>query len=67
VRWGDLTKSLHDNAEFPAILRGVQRFSDLGAVSKLRFSAFFNRFFKNFEGMYFAYREGILTFFLRNL
>src|SRR6058998_2922762 len=62
VHWGDLTKSLHDNAEFVAIyLRGVQSFNDLDAVSKLRFSAFLNRFFKNFQGMYFSHREGILT------
>jgi hypothetical protein len=62
VQWGDLTKSLHDNAEYPAIhLRGLQSFTDLDAVSKLRFSAFFNRFFKNFEAMYFSYLDGVLT------
>ena len=62
VQWGDLTRSLHDTAEFPAIfLRGVQSFDDLDPVSKLRFSAFENRFFKNFEGMYFSHRDGILT------
>jgi hypothetical protein len=53
---------LHDSAEFSAIyLRGVQSFSDLDAVSKLRFSPFQNRFFKNFEGMYFSCRDDILT------
>lgn len=62
VQWGDLTKSLHDSAEFSAIyLRGVQSFSDLDPVSKLRFSAFKNRFFKNFEGMYFARCHNMLT------
>jgi len=62
VQWGDLTKALHDSAEFSAIyLRAVQSFDDLDAVSKLRFSAFQNRFFKNFEGMYFSHRDGILT------
>ncbi len=62
VQWGDLTKALHENAEFTALyLRGVQSFHDLDAVSKLRFSAFQNRFFKNFEGMYYSRREGILT------
>ena len=62
VQWGDLTKSLHDNPELGAIfLRGLQSFDDLDAVSKLRFSAFFNRFFKNFQSMYFAHREGILS------
>ena len=62
VQWGELTKTLHENAEFTALyLRGVQSFHDLDAVSKLRFSAFQNRFFKNFEGMYYSRREGILT------
>jgi hypothetical protein len=62
VQWGDLTKSLHDNAEFGAIyLRGVQSFTDLDGLSKLRFSAFLNRFFKNFEGMYFSHCDRILT------
>ena len=62
VQWGDLTKALHENAEFTALfLRGVQSFHDLDAVSKLRFSAFQNRFFKNFEGMYYSRKEGILT------
>jgi len=62
VQWGDLTRSLHDNAEFAAtFLSGVQSFTALDAVSKLRFSAFFNRFLKNFEGMYFSHRDGILA------
>src|SRR5437899_10534700 len=62
VQWGELTKALHENGEFTAIyLRGVQSFHDLDAVSKLRFSAFQNRFFKNFEGMYYSRREGILS------
>ena len=62
VQWSDLTKALHENAEFAALfLRGVQSFHDLHAVSKLRFSAFQNRFFKNFEGVYYSRREGILT------
>ena len=62
VQWGDLTKALHENAEFTALyLRGVQSFHDLDAVSKLRFSAYQNRFFKNFEGMYYSQREGILS------
>src|ERR1043166_4203095 len=62
VQWGDLTKALHENGEFTALfLRGVHSFNDLDAVSKLRFSAFQNRFFKNFEGMYYSRREGILS------
>jgi hypothetical protein len=42
-------------------LRGVQSFHDLDAVSKLRFSAGQNRFFKNFEVMYHSRSEGILS------
>ena len=62
TEWGDLTCALHDSAEFSAIyLRGVQSFADLDPVSKLRFSAFFNRFLNYFEGMYLAYRDGLLT------
>src|SRR5947207_5666795 len=62
VQWGDLTCALHDSAELSAIfLRGVQSFADLDPVSKLRFSAFFNRFFNHFEAMYFSHRDGILT------
>jgi len=62
VQWGDLTNALHDSAEFSAIfLRGVQSFADLDPVSKLRFSAFFNRFLNYFEAMYFFHCDGILT------
>ncbi len=62
VQWSDLTKALHEDAEFAAIfLRGVHSFHDLDAVSKLRFSAFQNRFFKNFEAMYYARQEGVLA------
>jgi hypothetical protein len=39
VQWSDLTKALHEDAEFAAIfLRGLHSFHDLDAVSKLRFS-----------------------------
>jgi hypothetical protein len=62
VQWGDLTGSLHDNPETAAIfLRGMHSFTDLDAVSKLRFSAFFNRLINIFEGMYFSHRQRILT------
>jgi len=62
VQWGELTKALHEDGEFTTIyLRGLQSFHDLDPVSKLRFSAFQNRFFKNFEGMYYSRREGILS------
>jgi hypothetical protein len=62
VQWSDLTKALHEDGEFAAIfLRGLHSFHDLDAISKLRFSAFENRFFKNFEGMYYSRCEGILN------
>jgi len=62
AQWGDLTCALHDSAELSAIfLRGVQSFTDLDPVSKLRFSSFFNRFLNYFEAMYFSHRDGILT------
>ena|SRR5436305_11947345 len=62
VQWSDLTRSFHDNADFCAIyLRGVQSFNDLDAVSKLRFSSFLNRFFKNFQAMYFSHCDGVLS------
>ena len=62
VQWGDLTCALHDDAELSAIfLRGLQSFADLDPVSKLRFSAFFNRFLNYFEGMYFSHGDGLLT------
>ena len=62
TEWGDLTCALHNSAEFSAIyLRGVKSFADLDPVEKLRFSAFFNRFLNYFEGMYLAYRDGLLT------
>jgi hypothetical protein len=61
-QWGDLTESLHNNPEMAAIfLRGAHSFKDLDAVSKLRFSAFFNRFLNVFEGMYFSHAQGLLT------
>jgi hypothetical protein len=61
-QWGDLTCALHDNAELGAIfLRGVQSFEDLDPVSKLRFSAFFNRFLNHFEAMHFSHRDGLLN------
>lgn len=62
VQWGDLTCALHESSEFSAIyLRGLQSFEKLDAIEKVRFSAFFNRFFKNFQAMYFAHQDRILT------
>lgn len=61
VQWGDLTKTLSDNAEFGSIyLRGLQSFEKLDSIEKLRFSAFFNRFIQNFQAMYFAHQDRIL-------
>src|SRR6059058_1099049 len=61
VQWGDLTGSLHDNPETAAIfLRGMGSFAELDAVSKLRFSAFFNRLINVFEEMYFSHADGTL-------
>src|SRR5260370_41790310 len=38
VQWGDLTKALHDSAEFSAIyLRGVHLFADLHPVMYIMF------------------------------
>ena len=45
AQWGDLTKAVHDSSEFSEpYLGGVQSFSDLDGASKVRFSAFQNRF-----------------------
>src|SRR3954454_11855285 len=53
-QWGDLTSSLHDNAELAEIfISGLQSFEKLDGIAKIRFSAFFNRFMNVFEGMYF--------------
>jgi hypothetical protein len=61
VQWGDLTCALHEDADFGAVfLRGLQSFAELDAVSKLRFSAFFNRLINVFEGMYFSHADGTL-------
>ena len=60
-QWGDLTSSIHDKSDMAEIfIRGLQSFQSLDAISKVRFSAFFNRFMNVFEGMYFSHREGIL-------
>lgn len=62
AQWGDLTKAVHDSVEFSELyLRGVHSFSDLDGASKIRFSAFQNRFFHNFEGLYFSFCDGMLT------
>jgi len=61
-QWGDLTRSLHDNADVAEIfITGLQSFENLDALSKVRFSAFFNRFLNVVEGMYYSHSQGILT------
>src|SRR5438034_11512964 len=61
VQWGDLTESLHDNAETAAIcLRGMHSSTDPDAIFKISFSAFFNRLINMFERMYFSHRQRIL-------
>ena len=59
-QWGDLTESpCTIMRRLAAIfLRGLQSFADLDAISKLRFSAFFNRLINIFEGMYFSHCAG---------
>src|SRR5947207_15756279 len=62
VQWGDLTGSLHDNAETAAIfLRGMHSFTDLDPVSKLSFSACFNLLLNHLEGVSFTHCQRILT------
>ena len=51
VQWGDLTRALHESAEFTAIyLRGLESFSDLDPVSKLRFSALLQSLLQKLPG-----------------
>jgi hypothetical protein len=61
-QWGDVAAAVHNSAETAAIyLRGLDSFSDLDPVSKLRFSAFFHRLLNVFEGMYFSHCQGMLA------
>src|ERR1043166_6548878 len=61
-QWGAVAAAVHDDAETAAIyLRGMQSFTDLDPVSKLRFSAFFHRLLNVFEGMYFSHCQGMLA------
>ncbi len=59
--WDELMKSLNDSAEFASIyLRGLQSFSELDSVSKVRFSVYLGRSLRNLEGMYFHRQDGML-------
>jgi len=54
TQWSGLMISMHDSAELSEIwLKGTSDFDSLGPVSKLRFSAFFGRFLRNSEALYF--------------
>ena len=63
VQWGDLTKALHENAEFAAIyLRGVHSFHDLDRRFEARALAHFKIVSsKTSKAMYYSRREGILS------
>ena len=51
MEWGELTRALHESADFSTVyVRGVQDFAGLDGVSKLRFSAFENRFSRISKG-----------------
>jgi hypothetical protein len=61
-QWGDVTESLHNDPDMAAIfVRGAQSFKDLDTISKVRFSAFFNRLLNVFEGMHISHAQGLLT------
>jgi hypothetical protein len=61
-QWGNVTQSLHNDPELAAIfVRGTMSFKDLDTISKVRFSAFFNRLLNVFEEMYFSHAHGLLT------
>ena len=61
AQWSDLVKSAQENREFAVLfLQGVRSFDGLDAPDKLRFSAFFTRYTRNFEGMFIYYRDGAL-------
>ena len=61
AQWGDLVKTAQESREFAEVfLRGMQSFQGLDGPDKLRFSAFFTRYTRNFEGMFIYYRDGAL-------
>jgi hypothetical protein len=61
AQWSDLVKPAQENREFAEVfLRGMQSFDVLDATDKVRFSAFFTRYTRNFEGMFIYYRDGAL-------
>ena len=61
AQWGDLVKSTQDSGELAAILlAGIRSFQSLDPVAKLRFSAYYTRYFRNCEAMHMYYRDGAL-------
>jgi hypothetical protein len=61
AQWSDLVKSAQETASFAVLfLQGMRSFDGLDAPDKLRFSAFFTRYTRNFEGMFIYYRDGAL-------
>lgn len=61
VQWSDLVKTGQESRQFATLfLRGIRSFQDLDAPDKLSFSAFFTRYTRNCEGMFFYYRDGAL-------
>ena len=61
AQWGDLVKTAQESREFAEVfLRGMQSFKGLDGPDKLRFSAFFTRYTRNFEGMFIYYKDGVL-------
>ena len=62
AEWGELVESLIEHSDFAAIwLKALTAFDELDSVSKVRVSAFLTRFFKNFESMYYHWRDGSLA------
>jgi hypothetical protein len=61
AQWSDLVKTAQESRDFAEVfLRGMQSFQALDGPDKLRFSAFFTRYTRNFEGMFIYYRDGAL-------
>src|SRR3982750_3792202 len=53
AQWGELVRTAQESREFAEFfLRGMRSFNELDGPDKLRFSAFFTRLTRNFEGMF---------------
>lgn len=61
AQWADLIRGFGESADSTAIwLRGLQSFDDLDSVEKVRCGSFLGRFFRNSEGLYLHYLDGVL-------